>query len=52
MIPRIKFLRIVFLFFFALITFKLAYEQLYHAALLTGSISEEHPFIIWLDAIF
>ena len=49
MIQRMKNLRLFFLFFFALITCKLAYEQLYHAALLTGSISENHPFMLWLS---
>lgn len=49
---RMKALRLFILFIFFCISLKLAYEQLYHAALLIGTIDNSHPFIVWLSTYF
>lgn len=48
---RYQILQTCFLFFFTLLLGKLAYEQLYHSALLTNTLAADAPWIIWIKQL-
>lgn len=48
---RYQILQTCFLFFFTLLLGKLAYEQLYHSALLTNTLAADAPWLIWLKQL-
>lgn len=48
---RVRILQFCFFVCFSLLLGKLAYEQLYHSAILTGTISPDAPWILWIQQI-
>lgn len=46
---RVLFLQICFFLCFSILLAKLAYEQLYHSAILTGTISPDAPWLVWIQ---
>lgn len=49
---RYQILQIGFLFFSFVLLGKLAYEQLYHSALITNTLSPDSPWLLWLKQLF
>ena len=48
---RIYLLQILFVFFSCMLLGKLAYEQLYRSALLTGVLTADSSWVIWLHRV-